>query len=332
METVSIIIPVFNAESYIELCLDSVLVQTYKKLQVILVDDGSSDASGEICDNYRRKDPRITVYHRANSGVSATRNFGFDRSTGEYILFLDADDSIEPDMIEGCVQLAKSHQADVVVCSFRYYMIDDNHIIENSLESDFCGSAEEIFHDWFNVLVEKEILNPPWNKLIRRDLLISNNIRFDQRFSICEDMAFSIQTIAASRKTVLTRNMYYNYYLKNSGTLVFRFHENYFEALTNFYEITLRYCQSFDDHKTQLKCLNTLYVNLCIMYFKQICTKSNWSKSYQYKKLKEIALYHRFLDALKTAEISYKKKFVCIFLRIRQYSVIHFLYKMTSTK
>ncbi len=332
MNTVSIIIPIYNAQKYIEACLDSILKQTYQDFEVILVDDGSSDATGSICDHYARKNMGITVYHRENAGVSASRNFGLAHATGKYILFVDADDTIEPDMLEGCILLAEKNNAELVICSFRYYMTEDNRKVENSLQNEVFVTEKELFDHWFTELVDTEILNPPWNKLIRRDLLDRNHIQFNEKFSICEDMAFSIQILCASERIVLTDKMYYNYYLKSSGTLVFKFHDNYFEALTNFYQSAYEYCTKFKNNCKQLKVVNTLYVNLVIMYINKICTKSRWDKKTRRANMDIIRKNKNFLFALKNMSLNSKKKILCFLLLTRQYSLIQFLFKVKLQK
>ena len=332
MDTVSVIIPVYNSEKYIESCLNSVIKQTYPYIEVILVDDGSVDASGVICDKYAEKDQRITVYHRKNAGVSASRNFGLDHARGKYVLFVDSDDTMEGVMIEKCIQLAEGCKAELVICSFRYYILDDHRVEENSLGSDFCGSKEELFKEWFPDLIEKEILNPPWNKFVRKDLLINNRIRFNEKYSICEDMAFSIQVLSASKRTALTGGMYYNYYLKSSGTLVFKFHENYFEALTNYYKAAAEYCNSFKNNRKQLKVINTLYVNLIIMFLKQICTKSLWNKKDRYEHMRKIASNKGFIYALENADLNRKKRLVCYLLRTGHYRFIQYGFMMKNKK
>lgn len=330
MEIVSIIIPIYNAGNYIASCLDSILKQTYQCFEVILIDDGSNDLSGLICDNYAEKDERITAYHRENSGVSASRNFGIEHANGKYILFVDADDSIESDMLEGCVQLAENNKAELVICSFRYHFMKNNQVVENSIGRDFCGTENELFDEWFTVLVDKEILNPPWNKFMRKDLLDNNCIRFHEKYSICEDMAFSTQIIAASKKTVLTGEMYYNYYLKSSGSLIFKFNDNYFEALTYFYRIVNEYCKKFKNNKKQLNIINTLYVNLVIMFIKQINTKSHWDKKLRYAKMREIGKHEEFLHALKNVSLNGKKRLVCYFLQNERYFLITIIYKFKN--
>ncbi|NLO09097.1 MAG: glycosyltransferase family 2 protein [Clostridiales bacterium] len=333
MNTVSIIVPIYNAQKYIDVCLDSILKQTYQDFELILVDDGSQDASGRICDLYEKKDERITVYHRDNHGVSASRNFGLAHARGKYVLFIDADDSIEPNMLKGCIELADENKADLVICSFRYYMRDDNNrMVENSLASDFCGSAREVFDQWFITLVEKEILNPPWNKLIKKELLDKRLIQFHEEFSICEDMTFSTLLLSASKTTVLTGNMYYNYFISKSGTLVFKFHDNYFEAVTHFYDTAYSYCKKFRRNSKQMKIIDTLYVNLTIMFIKQICTKSPWDKRSRYKKIIEIGKKEKFLKAVKSANLTRKRKLVCYLLKNRKVNMIFMLFKIKDWK
>ena len=119
MKKISIIVPIFNIEKYLSRCLDSILEQTYKNLEVILVDDGSVDNSGMIADKYARKDQRIKVIHQVNQGVSAARNTGIDLATGDYIGFVDGDDYIEPDMYEILMRIIEEQQVDIAHCGYQ---------------------------------------------------------------------------------------------------------------------------------------------------------------------------------------------------------------------
>ncbi len=114
---ISIIVPVYNVERYMERCLDAVVKQTYKNLEVILVDDGSEDRSGSICDRYASEDARFKVVHHQNGGLSAARNTGIKKATGEYITFIDPDDSITEDYIEYLYNLINKHEADLAICA-----------------------------------------------------------------------------------------------------------------------------------------------------------------------------------------------------------------------
>ena len=117
---VSVLIPVYNAEKYFSRCLDSILNQSYKNIEVILVDDGSPDKCGLICDEYAKKDSRIKVIHQKNQGVSVARNVALDNASGDYTLFIDSDDTIHPDCIADCVKTAVAHEADMVCFNFAF--------------------------------------------------------------------------------------------------------------------------------------------------------------------------------------------------------------------
>ena len=124
MDTVSIIIPVYNIEEYLPRCLESVLGQSYENLEVILVDDGSTDQSGKICDYYASQDKRIQVIHKKNEGVSIARNTGLDIATGEFIGFVDGDDLVEKDMIKILVQNSLKYEADISICQMDTINVD----------------------------------------------------------------------------------------------------------------------------------------------------------------------------------------------------------------
>ena len=134
MSEISIIVPVYNVDQYLENCIESILNQTFKDYELILIDDGSTDKSGEICDKYEKKDNRIKVIHKYNGGLSSARNAGLDLACGKYIGFVDSDDSIHPEMYEILYDLQQIYNADISVCSFKkvYENIDvKNKDIEN---------------------------------------------------------------------------------------------------------------------------------------------------------------------------------------------------------
>ena len=123
MDLISVIIPIYNVEQYLKECLESVINQTYRNLEIILVDDGSKDKSGKICDEYKNKDERIKVVHKENGGLSDARNAGMKIATGKYIQFIDSDDFIDKDMIETLYNLIIENEADISMCSNYYFKI-----------------------------------------------------------------------------------------------------------------------------------------------------------------------------------------------------------------
>ena len=117
---ISVIIPVYKVERYLPRCIDSILSQTYKNIELLLIDDGSPDSSGDICDEYAEKDPRVRMFHKENGGVSSARNLGLDEAKGDYIGFVDSDDYIAPGMYEKLVELIEDNNADIAVCRSSY--------------------------------------------------------------------------------------------------------------------------------------------------------------------------------------------------------------------
>ena len=129
---ISVIIPVYNVEPFLPACLDSVLAQTHRDLEIILVDDGSADSSGAICDRYAGMDPRIRVIHQENGGVSLARNRGLELATGELISFIDSDDTLEPDMYEQLVHHMQTHGADISHCGYKHLVRDEVRLINDT--------------------------------------------------------------------------------------------------------------------------------------------------------------------------------------------------------
>ena len=159
---ISVIIPVYNVEPYLRRCLDSVVNQTYKELEIFIIDDGSTDGSGAICDEYVKADKRIRVFHTENRGLSCARNLGLDEAKGEWIGFVDSDDWIEPDMYECLLRRAEETGADVVECGFyREYI---NKTIERNRQSSLTSGSDAV-----NALLHGQLSNSVWNKLWRRE-------------------------------------------------------------------------------------------------------------------------------------------------------------------
>ena len=182
---VSIIIPVYNAEKTIRRCVDSVLNQEYKDTELLLVDDGSTDLSGQICDEYARKDSRVCVIHKENTGVSDTRNLALERARGTYLQFLDSDDWISPDATSLMVRAARENSCDMVISDF-YRVVGERVSHKGDIEpgglltrEEFAGFMMEKPADFYYGVL--------WNKLFRRALVEEHGLRMDKTISWCED-------------------------------------------------------------------------------------------------------------------------------------------------
>lgn len=158
---ISIIVPVYKVEQYLSQCLDSIVNQTFKDLEIILVDDGSPDRCGMICDEYARKDKRIQVYHIEFSGLSAARNYGMTRARGEFLGFVDSDDWLEPNMFETLFQQMEEHGSDVAICSF-YYDYLDQTIAATVVDEQFYNNRDLLL-----ALLSGKLGSMVWNKLYK---------------------------------------------------------------------------------------------------------------------------------------------------------------------
>ena len=213
---VSIIIPVYNAEKTIIRCVDSVLNQEYKETELLLVDDGSTDLSGRICDEYAGKDPRVCVIHKENTGVSDTRNLAVDRARGIYLQFLDSDDWISSDATSLMVRAAEESGCDMVISDF-YRVVGERVSHKGDIEpgglltrEEFAGFMMEKPADFYYGVL--------WNKLFRRDLVEENGLRMDKTISWCEDFMFNLEYIRHT-KTIYALHVPIYYYVKTKGSL-----------------------------------------------------------------------------------------------------------------
>lgn len=215
--TVSIIVPVYNAEETLRRCVDSILSQEYRDFELLLVDDGSTDSSGDILDGYAQADSRVRVTHKQNTGVSGTRNVGLDQATGEYIQFLDSDDWITPDATKLLVRSAREHDCDMVIADF-YRVVGDRVAHKGDIEDagvltreEYAACMMESPADYYYGVL--------WNKLYRRSIICDHGIRMDTQVSWCEDFMFNLEYIYyASSFFALQVPIYY--YLKRKGSLV----------------------------------------------------------------------------------------------------------------
>ncbi len=210
--TISIIIPVYNAAHYLRQCFDSILCQTFDHYEVILIDDGSTDGSGVICDQYCTRDHRFTVIHQKNQGSSSARNRGLDICKGEYICFIDADDWVATNHLQNLYDTISEHDADVAISSFYFFdSTGEQHYYANH-PSDL--SAKNIILEGLRARHHTGVVF----KLFRSDLICDQHIFFP-KFNYFEDMCFSISTLLKAKKIAFTPTATYYYrYNNNSQT------------------------------------------------------------------------------------------------------------------
>ena len=221
---ISIIVPVYRTEQYLRQCVDSLLAQTYNRIEIILVDDGSPDGSGGICEEYAAKDPRVKVIHQENGGLSAARNTGLDHATGEYVMFVDSDDWISPDNCEKAVAVARARDVDVVIWSYRREYPDrslDRHIFAE--EQAFTGEAyRRLFLKVLGDTVTPETLDSlssACNKLYKLEG-VAQSVRFvDTKIIGTEDLLYNVQVFLQAQNAYYLREAFYDYRKDNQNSL-----------------------------------------------------------------------------------------------------------------
>lgn len=214
MSKISVIIPVYNTELYIVRCIDSVLKQTYENWELIMVDDGSTDRSGVICDDYARKDCRITVLHNQNQGPAASRDIGVKAAKGELVMFVDSDDWLDEKILQIMYDQMQDTGAGIVCCVFKD--IDDNGKISHPQifkESYIdCMNAQECMYQMHHT---RHLTGSPCTKLFRKELF--ENINFCSDVTIGEDYSMIVQLVQkAERVRILSQELYFRYVRKGS--------------------------------------------------------------------------------------------------------------------
>ena len=238
-ELISVIINVYNGEKYIKKCLDSVISQTYKDLEILIINDGSIDNTLSICESY--KDKRIKIITTENSGLSMSRNVGLDKAKGDYIYFVDADDFIELDTIEYLYNLCKKYEVPIATC--KYLEISDyNYTLNNVEEKINIVSSKEFLKD---VLLLKNKAVSTWNKLLKKELF--DNLRFENR--IINDMAFTHKLIMKVDKIACSNQIKY-FYLRHK------------ESITAQKSSTERLIDIYNVYIDRYNYINKIYPNL----------------------------------------------------------------------
>ena len=207
---ISIIVPIYNVEKYLRTCIDSVLKSTCRDFELFLVDDGSTDNSGKICEDYSLRDERVSVMHKPNGGISSARNLGMTKARGEYILFIDGDDLLKPEMLE-----MMKHELDTTDCDLamvRAFTVDDNGEVNSPTSTDEPNSRIITQEDYMRCLFERNEFGYPvvWNKLYRRELI--EGLAF--KSIAAEDIEWTTRVILKAQKISLIDHKLYGYRIR----------------------------------------------------------------------------------------------------------------------
>ncbi len=222
---ISVIVPVYNVEKYLHKCVDSIINQTYKNLEIILVDDGSPDNCPKICDDYVKQDERVKVVHKENAGVSAARNTGIRAATGDYVCFFDGDDFIEKNMVEKMLDAIEKKGCDICVCGYSvdfYDNLDKEETVKIVIPWNQPSEQKSLIE------YEKHlgICGYVWNKLYSVNLLKLLELNFDEEISLYEDLIFNSKAFCEGAKVCFIDNIGYHYIQRQRETLGVKYYDN----------------------------------------------------------------------------------------------------------
>lgn len=305
-KVVSIVVSVYNVERYLAECIESILKQTYRNIEILLIDDGSLDNSGKICDNYAEKDSRIKVIHKENGGASSARNVGLEEAKGEFVMFIDGDDFVDEHYIEKMYNNSQKNNSDLVFCGYWKYIDGKNEQAQENLPKSIdVNIKNKAFIKFFSAFIsyKNNIMGCCWRILYKKKIL--KDVRFNEQIRIAEDLLFVLQVILkANTLSFISEGLYF--YRQNSQSVLHNYKNNYLKNQTVlYYEIKEIY--SFINNKSLIDCYGC---RLCYesivneLKFKQESCRKNInairkSKLYQYFSIKNILRRENCIETLK---------------------------------
>lgn len=334
MTTVSIIVPVYNAESYLASCINSIIKQSYKDFELILINDGSTDNSGSICDQFASKDQRIKVIHQKNSGVSITRNLGIEIAMGKYIQFVDSDDTVNHRLTEKLVEeLEKGNQ--LAFCGFNIFNknLGDYQIKEviPNLEGKLNSSD---FLIKFMVFFEQGLLNAIWNKIYCSSLLKKSNIKFIDNLNMGEDLIFNLDYLERCESiSVINQSLYDYLVLNNTKSLTGSFKKDFFDVQQMLFqkvrEFLIKNNAYGGENKEQLE---KLYTGSIVGCFSNLFRNNSDLKSNEIKKeINKIISSNTVRENINYYKLGNKQKQIIGYLiRINSINGIYYFMKIKN--
>ena len=312
MDKISVIVPVYKVEKYLKKCIESIISQSYKNLEIILVDDGSPDNCGKICDEYIQKDKRIKVIHKKNGGLSSARNAGLNIATGDYIGFVDSDDWIEFDMYKKMIECILKQNVDVVQCG----MILN---YENSEKKDFILNNIKNCHSPIESYLSDNIRPEVCNKLYKRSIIGTTRFNEDTKFG--EDVEFNY-FIFKKVKRFIEINFYgYNYLKRNNSIMCSFINKESIHTIINTFEkiISLEF-----GSKYHYICIDR-YLKTCFAILNQLFINNSYSEFLYIKN--KIFIYYKYI--IKKSNFKYKIGFLMLLLGKNFYKIMISIHLIT---
>lgn len=322
-QLISIIIPVYNVEKYLKECLDSVTNQTYKNLEIILIDDGSTDSSGEICDEFIKKDNRIRVIHKQNGGLSSARNAGLDIMQGEYLAFVDSDDIIDESYIQTLFDMIQKYNTKISMigfCKFKNIKELDEYKNQNSNSKDFVLSSHDIFK--LSFLPYNAFMTTAWTNLYNKEIF--KNLRFREGILFEDtDIYFEIIETYNSSKSVAFCDKKLYFYRQQEDSIMKKFNEKKLSKI----EIANKFADKIVEKYSDLKKYANFYkCNIALFLYTEIILQNDYKK-YNEKLKESCQIVKQNFDFIFAYKINLKRAILLQLFKINP-KLYNFIYKV----
>ena len=330
---VTVVVPVYNVEKYLDRCIDSIVNQTYKNLEIILVDDGSPDNCPKMCDAWAEKDNRIKVIHKQNAGAGIARNSGIEASTGDYVLFVDSDDFIDLKTIEKCVSKIQLTQCDVVMFG-RYTVFADGRTKETPVVTkEYYFSDNQIIDDILPGLFihERGIGISSCNKLYNLKIIKDNKIQYkSEREFLSEDAIFHLELFGFVKSvTIIPENFYY--YFQNEQSFSRTYRRDLHTLNNNFLKQCVNVCNKYKNNKRLINSVCARYHIYALAGMKQIMN-SDLSDIEKKENIYKIFKDGTLNETLSSDVLSVEKKTLKIFYYLIRYKMYYLAFLMLKIR
>ncbi len=326
-DKITVIVPIYNADKYLIKCIDSIVNQEYTNLEILLIDDGSKDDSFKICKEYEKKDKRIVVIHKENSGVSDTRNLGVEKATGQYIMFVDSDDIVTKDCCSYLLQMTKKYSSEITIGNV-YKTSNKNYELPILEKEEYCfaDKKEKMYLTIYNNSFENiQYTEGPVGKLYSRDMLIKNKIKFNKKVRYGEDSLFNLECYYFSKKIFISNHYVYIYYDNDDSVTHSKFHQmfNNINLCLNYHKKKLIELNLFNELKEQYYIFCYRQINKLVKAaFESKNKKQNYLSLFENKNIDEC------IKNVPVNKLNFKSNIKFCILRRKGYFITYIIYKL----
>lgn len=329
MSKISIVVPVYNSGKYLDRCLKSIINQTYSNIEILLIDDGSTDNSLEICNQFAIKDKRIKVFHKENNGVSAARNDGIDYSTGDYIAFVDSDDYLELDMYDRMMKINDKFDCDIIMCDCYKESSLNKEIFSHNIRSGYYDRSMLIKEYFPTLLMTNSVDYPPTISncvcLFKKDVIIKNNIRYEVGIRFSEDLLFGSKYMYYANSFYYMKHECLYHYTMNQNSVTHTYYKNKWENMKKLFLAIDDFFRNVNNYDFQRQ------IDLCLLYIVYHCIGNiNQSDELKKDKRKNIMnilhdqhvkdMFHRL--KINTLDVSWKLKLLTYIYKYKFFSFL----------